>query len=176
MTPNTQPGLDPAVQQQIKQLLDQLKPIFTPDPASYWPLAPGWWAAGSFAAAALVALIWWLLMRHAQSAYRREALALLAPLQQCPLEQLPQQANTLLKRTALAAYANQRHYINGAFGREWVNWLNARCPYPVFTGSAARDLAEGGYMPAGTGDREALLHALRLWIQKHHPAWKQRHV
>lgn len=168
------PPANPSADEQAKILLEQLRPIFVPDAASFWPLAAGWWAAGGLSLVALAALIWWLFHRHARAAYRRQALKMIEPLSTCSPEQLPQLANTLLKRTALSAYSTERTWINAAFGDEWVQWLNARCPHPVFTGATAQDLAEGGYTPTIRADRDALLQAVQLWILKHRPLTKQQ--
>ena len=116
----------------------------------------------------------WLRRRRARDAYRREALQRVADLKQWEGETLVQQANILLKRTALSAYASEQPHINRAFGPAWVDWLNGCCKQPAFTGTAAADLAGGGYQATPEYDREALIAAVKRWIRTHRRGVRHR--
>lgn len=152
---------------QMQQLLEQMHDIQAPPPVAWWPPAPGWWILAALGILAVAALVIWARRRRAFSAYRRQALRELAQLQDCAPPLLLAQLNSLLKRTALQAYAPLRRQISGAFGPAWVEWLNARCKQPVFTGAAAEQLAAGGYAPGEPQDTQALLGAAQRWIAQH---------
>jgi len=161
---------------QVQQLLEKMHDIQAPPPVSWWPPAPGWWVLAALLLLSLAALVLWSRRRQARAAYRREALREMAQLHSCEPRSLLPLANSLLKRTALLAYGSSQRQINGAFGPAWVEWLNARCKQPVFTGAAAEQLASGGYASDEIQDREPLIGAVRLWIQHHRPEDRKRHV
>jgi hypothetical protein len=161
---------------QMQQLLEQMHDIQAPPPLSWWPPAPGWWVLAALVLILLAVLVAWVLHRRASNAYRRAALGEVAQLHSCAPQMLLPQVNSLLKRTALHAYMPMQRQINGAFGPGWVDWLNARCKSPVFTGAAAEQLAGGGYSPNEPCDPPVLIAAVQRWIQNHRPAGRQRHV
>lgn len=43
--------------------LSQLRDIHTPDPISWWPLAPGWWILAGLIILGLIVLVRWLIKR-----------------------------------------------------------------------------------------------------------------
>ncbi|HQQ63591.1 MAG TPA: DUF4381 domain-containing protein [Pseudomonadales bacterium] len=64
--------------------LAQLKPLIEPDAIRAWPPAPGWWVLGAILLACLIAAAVWGFRRwrwHRQTRYQREALSLLAMIQ-----------------------------------------------------------------------------------------------
>jgi len=106
--------------------------------------------------------------RHRKStAYKRSALHLVNDLKQYPDDQLPTEANRLLKRVALVAYPGERTTINQLYGETWVSWLNQRCKKPVFSGDAAAALAHGGYQPGVACPRDQLMADIQRWIRAH---------
>lgn len=163
MTPAQQPSLPP----EALELLEQMHNIFVPQGISWWPPAFGWWAAAISLLGALVLALIVYLIRHRQEAYRRTALKLLDQLREQSDAALPAEANRLLKRVALAAFPSEKLTINQAFGENWVDWLNARCPDLVFSGAAAAALARGGYQRDALYPREELLDRVRRWIATH---------
>jgi hypothetical protein len=66
-------------------LLAQLRDIHTPEPISWWPLAPGWWILLALIIAAIVILTIWLRSRKTRSTAISESLR--------QLRQLPDQAS-----------------------------------------------------------------------------------
>ncbi len=178
MTPAPQPSLPP----EALQLLEQMHNIFVPQAVSWWPPAFGWWAVGgSLLGARVLALITYLIRRR-QEAYRRTALKLLDGLHEYSDAQLPAEANRLLKRVALVAFPAEKLTINQAFGENWVDWLNARCPDLVFSGAAAAALARAGYQRDASYPRAELLDSVSRWIATHQrtlrstPARRPAHV
>jgi hypothetical protein len=155
---------------QAQELLEQMHGIITPAPVSWWPPAVGWWIVAAALLAALLILMLTLRQRRRQEAYRRAALQRLELLHNCPEAQLPTEANRLLKRIALAAFPADQLTINQAFGTLWVDWLNAHCRQPVFSGAAATALAHGGYQPNVSCPRDELLASLQRWVREHHRA------
>lgn len=152
---------------EAEQLLEQMHDIQTPDPAGWWPLAPGWWVLIILCLALLGALVYWRVTRSRQRRYRKEALNLLAVIEQRPSEHSLADVNDLLKRVALHAYPQEHSAIARSYGEQWVQWLNRKCSAPVFTGTAAEDLSTGLYRDGRQTPSPDLIFATRMWIQQH---------
>lgn len=114
--------------------LAALRDIQTPDPVSWWPLAPGWWVL----AALLLGLLIWLgvSLRRAQRRRREfgaqqqwlmaELNAIEQQAKQHPREAL-NQLSQLLRRCALkmqAASFESEQPVAGLHGDEWLSWLH----------------------------------------------------
>jgi len=54
--------------------LANLNPLRQPELISWWPLAPGWWLLLAIVLLGLSALVYFLIRRHRDNAYRRRAL------------------------------------------------------------------------------------------------------
>jgi hypothetical protein len=74
------PTADPtnAALPEAAALLEQLRDIELPEPASWWPPAPGWWAVAAAALIALFFLARFLNRRRLEGLYKKEARQLLA--------------------------------------------------------------------------------------------------
>jgi hypothetical protein len=107
--------------------LQRLHDIVVPQPAPWWPPAPGWlWLLGVLAMVAVVLLIR-AFARWQRNRYRRQALAELTRLSAARQEsgrQPPDPAAlaALLKRTALTAYP--REMVATLTGQEWFAFLD----------------------------------------------------
>ena len=64
--------------------LSQLRDIHTPDPISWWPLAPGWWILAGLVIIGLVFLIRWLIKRKNHQTAVTLAKSELLPLKEKP--------------------------------------------------------------------------------------------
>ena len=138
--------------------LDNLRDIVTPDPVSWWPLAPGWWVV--ILAGCLLAAIgaWRGVSRWRANAYRREALAKLGS-----AESIADVA-CLLKRTALGAYP--RSSVASLTGEAWCRFLteSSREPMPQDVSKAlTRDLFRHGDSDASDSLRSYAVS----WIRNH---------
>lgn len=177
-------SLSPQISPQMQALLAQMHDIVEPDATLWWPPAPGWWLLAALLLAAIVTITV-LTRRHRQrQAYRREALRQIAQLAPLAADLKPQalitRCNELLKRTALAAYPAEHTLIARSHGQAWIDWLHSHCatvkpsttlkPFDVPSADGSTPgqwLKEGLYRPDVACDPDALVTAVRLWIQHH---------
>lgn len=141
--------------------LAQLRDIHLPPPVTGWPPAPGWWLLVLAGLLVLLGIFVWSRRRRRQ-AYRREALRSLDRLCErgAPLAEFCE----LLKRAAAARYG--RLAVASLSGSEWVEFLNARTPAPLFDAAAEAALAARYRPDAGTADAH-LRRCIRQWIARH---------
>ena len=105
--------------------LTRMHDIVVPDPAPWWPPAPGWYLLLTLLG---VALGWWLV-RNVRSAwnnrYRKAALRELEVLRRASpgqhRDRTLAQLNRILKRTALASHP--RSVVAGLSGQSWIRFL-----------------------------------------------------
>jgi hypothetical protein len=156
---------------EMEALLAKLHDIKAPPPVDWWPLAPGWWILAGLLLTSLILSFWWLKNRRRKKAYRRDAHSEMRQLATQDSDQWIRKINELLKRTALAAYSQDRALINGLYGEPWVSWLNNRCRQPVFIGETAVILGAGGYRREDLQIDEAIkyqiMDAAKKWISQH---------
>jgi hypothetical protein len=138
--------------------LDALRDIVVPPPVSWWPLAPGWWVL-LLAIAVIAALVIRRAVRNRRAnAYRRAALAQLRGADS------PAEVNTILKRTALAAFP--RAGVARLAGPAWSDWLRE-------TGGADLDseiadsLAMSSFHAQDRTDLAAVKAFAGRWIRRH---------
>lgn len=150
--------------------LAQLRDIHLPEPVGWWPPAPGWWLLGALLLLLLAAAAWWLTRRRRRNRYRRAAVAearqLYASLAQDDGTAYLEQANQLLKRSALIACPQAG--VESLHGAAWVEFLNARHPRHPFDDSDRKLLAEGLYRAdAPAVDLAPFQQHLEQWLRGH---------
>ncbi|GAB3382397.1 DUF4381 domain-containing protein [Spongiibacter taiwanensis] len=147
-----------------------LADIHLPEPVSWFPPAPGWWALAGITLLLAVAISWALRRRHLQRAHRRQAIAELGKLKrQTNPHLLAQQINPLLRQVAL--HNHPRRDIAHLSGLAWAQWLAGS---GHISPDNARELVEAAYNPnAVLTDRDALLDQCERWIDKSRPAASQ---
>jgi hypothetical protein len=147
--------------------LSLLHDLALPEPAPWWPLAPGWQALGAVATGLAVVLIVLTVRRHLRNAYRREARAELASLRaRGDVTALP----ALVRRVALAAWP--RPQVASLTGASWISFLNGTTPSSLFPddlGGLWLRLAYDPQAAAGLDDtgRAELFAAAERWIATH---------
>jgi len=156
--------------------LQNLHDIISPQPVSWLPPAPGWYALGL---SLFLLCSWFSVQKYLawkRNKYRREALIELdeigkqlagnAKYQQL-LPQLPQ----LVKRTAIAAYG--RNLVASLTGNDWLAFLDKTGSTHLFTKGSGQLLNDCSYLPAAQlaqFSREqvaGLQKAVFYWIRKH---------
>lgn len=151
--------------------LAQLRDIHTPSPVDWWPPAPGWWLLLLLALLLLATLCVWCLRHYRARAYRRAARSELQALylqwQQLGDDQAYlQAANGILKRTAIAAFADAN--VQALSGARWCEFLDQHWRKPVVTGFQQGPLTSAIYSETAENCDIAALHALaERWIQVH---------
>ena len=156
--------------------LQNLHDIVVPASVSWLPPAPGWYALGL---TLLLLVLWGAFLwyrRWKRNAYRREALAELAHIENTLagdgaahllLPRLPE----LLKRTALAAYG--RGEVASLCGKSWLDFLDHSIGKPLFSGENGRLLLTCSYGSATLLDgisREQVQNLCRdvhTWLAGH---------
>jgi len=155
----------------ISDPLIDLAPLRLPEPATWWPLAPGVWLLLAVTAALLIAVTWWCVRRYQQAAYRRWGQQQLAALHgQWQHDQDTQayllQANRVLKIVALRS-ADHADEVAALSGEAWQRWLTARAPRlqdpdPRWLDGLYRREAPPPDLPVDTLQRYFL-----CWVQDH---------
>ncbi|MEO5352839.1 MAG: DUF4381 domain-containing protein [Magnetococcus sp. XQGC-1] len=159
----------------------ELRDIHLPEPISWWPPAPGWWAVlAAVGLCIVVAIFFW--HRHRQTRLRRAALAelerlLAAHAEQPDLPRLTGGLSALLRRVCLAA-----PWLSGAgepaaaglTGVAWLEFLERFLPEKPFTCGVGQWLIATPFQRADTNTpvlSDAALAELialcRSWLQLH---------
>jgi len=103
--------------------LTQLAPAHAPPPASWWPLAPGWWVLLALLALIIAALIYRQL--HPATRLRRIALHQLRNLETSTSDDvtLARELEHLLRRYAVARFGRDR--VANLSGERWIAFIVA---------------------------------------------------
>jgi hypothetical protein len=148
-----------------------LRDLHLPEPAGWWPLAPGWWALLAILAVGLLFLARNFLRQRRRDAARRQALRQLETLGRDYMNhrnavRLGSEASELLRRTMLA-YA-PRSDVAGLTGEQWLAWLDRGLDRSHFLTGDGRPLIEWPYQSperqVDQSDVAAFLDAIRLRI------------
>lgn len=158
----------------VDSRLSQLQEIPLPEPIAWIPATIGWVVVAVLLLIA-AGVVCWLIVRHRRrNAYRREALAELAlienNLQQPSVEPGITSIPALLKRTALAA--SSRDAVASLSGDEWLRFLDRTMNGNAFEKGPGQCLPRVTYAataPAelSIGEQQALIELSRLWIRTH---------
>ena len=156
-------------------LLKGFYEVELPDPVSY---APATTAAYVLIAAVAAALLWFAWARYRRwraDRYRREALAVLAA-----IEERARRAETrvgalrevplLLKETALAAFP--RTEVAELTGPPWLAFLDETGGGDAFSRGSGRLLVSGAYRTSGDYPADSVREVLALatgWVNDHRP-------
>ena len=107
-------------------LKQQLRDVHLPEAISWWPLAYGWWISIVLALFGISALVYYLLRKRKQNAYRHSAIKELNTAytlwqQQNDVAAYLQSANAILKRAVL--HFTKQQGIASQSGQAWLNTL-----------------------------------------------------
>jgi Ca-activated chloride channel family protein len=144
--------------------------ILPANPVSWFPATFGWKLLLLMLLGWLSHTLWRQWQQWRRNRYRRAALAELEHIfsqQQDAQRQLAAIA-TVLKSTALQAYP--RIDVAALSGTEWITWLNAHGPQPLFSGPATSLLTRtiySGETSVDSGDIEQLGDMTARWIRQH---------
>lgn len=122
--------------------------------------APGWDVLGGVVLLVMGGVIWVFIRHYRKNRYRREALAMLARMEDL------YSVNMLLKRVAMGILP--REEVAGLRGGEWIEFLNTMRRRRLFDERDER-LVSGLYGPA-EGAGEGFRGKAHEWIKKHHRA------
>lgn len=169
---DTPPKLDPLTETALRSMHD----IVLPAPVSWMPQTWGWAALAALTGLALAICLALALRRYHRNAYRREALQILAAIEQdlAKLEtatRAPGQVAKLLKRTALAAWPREK--VAPRTGEDWIAFLEASGDKTM--GRALSHLIrETEYRSAinaptlSSKEANEIVRDARHWIERHH--------
>jgi hypothetical protein len=152
----------------------RLQEVAPPEPAPWWPPAPGWYALGALLLLVLLWILWRGVTRWRANAYRREALQHLHRLEARALSEGGARAlaelPALLKRVALASFP--RAEVASVTGDAWLGFLDGNLGTTEFTRGAGRRLSALAYdQSSAVGlspeDARALIRLARRWVRRH---------
>lgn len=117
-----------------------LRDVHQPPPPPWWPPAPGWWLLAA-AVLLLAAVLAWLAWRRSR---RRRALARLFDQ---TLQEAPTPAARVAAMSELLRRAGRRRdpRADTLHGDDWLRFLDAGSPRPLFAGELGRLLLDGGF-------------------------------
>ena len=144
--------------------------ILPADPVSWLPTTVGWKLLLVILLAWFARTLWRQWQQWRCNRYRRAALTELEHIfshQQDARRQLAAIA-TLLKSTALQAYP--RIEVAALSGPQWITWLNAHAPQPLFSDAATGLLTHSvynGQTSVNNGEVEQLGDLAATWIRDH---------
>ena len=141
--------------------------LTSPTAISWLPQTPGWYLVGVIILIWLMRMGWRRSVHWYRNRYRREATRRLDALAQQHQADWLLQLNQLLKLTALAGYS--RETVARLSGLEWVGFLNAQCPEPLFQGDLEQCFGDDLYAnrPLSEHKKSELITASRRWIIEH---------
>lgn len=146
--------------------LTNLRDIHLPEAISWWPLAPGWWAAIILICAVILAVSVRLYRNHQRRLYRRQALLELQRIETLAAPQQMVELLDTLRRTAISAYPKQS-FANLGPG-DFLRFLKDTCAEPIFQ-TIPSNLEAALYSDQSVTQQvlEDFFNSARLWIQKH---------
>ncbi len=140
-----------------------LRDIHQPPSPPWWPPAPGWWLL-AVAVLLLAAVVAWFAWRRS---HRRRALAGL-------FDQAMREAPTPVARVAAMSELLRRAgrhrdpRADTLHGDDWLRFLDADHPQPLFAGESGRLLLDGGFRADAD---EAAVAALALRARQRFLEW-----
>jgi hypothetical protein len=143
--------------------------IHLPDPAGWWPLAPGWWILFTFLlGCSILAFLW--LQKYLQTSLKKDASKELNTIEK--IYEQTQNAtrcisdlSILLRRIVLSQ--KQKTPVAGITGVAWLKLLDQRLGTVDFSQGPGRILLAGPYQPAVEKQNvEELIRLCRKWVSR----------
>jgi len=107
---------------------------------AWWPPAPGWWVALALVGIVLALLAWWRIRRRRRDAVILRLFDLAVADAGSPSRQVAAMSE-LLRRAARRKDAG----ADTLDGEDWLRFLDAGLPQPVFSAGAGALLRDGGF-------------------------------
>lgn len=107
---------------------------------AWWPPAPGWWVALALVGIVLALLAWWRIRRRRRDAVILRLFDLAVADAGSPSRQVAAMSE-LLRRAARRKDAGAATLD----GEDWLRFLDAGLPQPVFSAGAGALLRDGGF-------------------------------
>ena len=142
--------------------LSKLAPAHAPPPASWWPLALGWWVLIVVLMSLMAALIYW--QRNPTLRLRRLALRELKNLQSTLNDDrdFARELEHLLRRYAVARFG--RDSVSNLSGERWLSFM-VEHGGTVLTGDAGKNLLIAAYGGSATTHRTLWLSGAQAFIK-----------
>jgi len=131
------------LQTQLKELRD----IHLPDPVSFWPLAPGWWAL-LVILPVLYFFIRYIVRWARRPKYKKLAMAELAAIEvdyaiSKDATKACGEISLLIRRALVAKFGNQE--VAGLVEEEWLSYLDKLSKTDCFTSGSGRFIVSAPY-------------------------------
>lgn len=141
----------------------QLRDVHEGIAPAWWPPAPGWWMALLLAAVVAALLAWWCMRRRRRDAAILHLFDDAVARAQSPAQQVAAMSE-LLRRAA----RRRDPKADALDGEDWLHFLDAGMPQPVFSAGAGMLLRDGGFR-ADVAAHEA--DALRVVARQRYLSW-----
>ena len=147
---------------------EELRDIHLPDPISWWPLAPGWYALALLIVLILLISGWWLYrLRH--PSIKKSAMRELVRIESeydehSNTQQLCADISILLRRVAIS-YGSREHEA-GITGEAWLKHLNGLCVQPIFSKKMSGFLLYAPYQQSPDIPVADFLAACNQWVEQ----------
>ncbi len=147
-----------------------LRDIHIPNPVSWWPLAPGWWAL--FVVVMIVialagAYVWWRKRHCIRRAAIREFILIEKHFaEHLDTHRLARELSQLARRTALAYTPTSG--TAALIGPDWIAHLESLNEAAHNTASVMESLALAAYRPDASFDADVVLDTCREWFSNLH--------
>lgn len=146
--------------------LSQLRDIHMPDPAGFWPPAPGWWLLAGLLLTVLVLLAIRQWRHWQKQRWKKTALAELDRLEESEpaSERWFAAVNEILKRSAMACYPSRNPQTLS--GDRWVAFLTETWPDGEAPPRALLScMVQACWQPDTPCSADEVLRAARVWIR-----------
>jgi Domain of unknown function (DUF4381) len=155
----------------LTELMEQLHDIEGLDPASWWPLAPGWWLLIAIALLLILGVAWFAACKFAfYRSWKNDTLQKLAVLEKNLNDDTARTTLMLLseylRRMAMQRFP--RKECAGLTGESWLKWLAAHDPKKFDWENKGVLLIEVPYAPVKQGLPASqigeLIQAAKQWV------------
>lgn len=148
---------------------DELTDIMTPDAASAWPLAEGWWIVISIATVLILGLAFFAFRLLRGSQGRRWALSEIDKIanefnQTDDYSTLASKLSILMRRAAMTN--RPRNFVAGLVGEDWLAFLDSVGQTQDFNKGVGRYLITAPYIESPLYDADALVALCKRWVRK----------
>lgn len=131
----------------------------------WWPLAPGWWLVLALVVAIAILFAWWTARRHRRRAALLRLFDDAVAQARTPSEQVAAMSEVLRR-----AARRKDPAADALDGDDWLHFLDAGMPQPVFSAGAGRLLRDGAFRSDVSAQAA---EALRVVARERYQRWMQ---
>ncbi|MGH8138480.1 MAG: DUF4381 domain-containing protein [Steroidobacteraceae bacterium] len=142
--------------------LAQLAPGHPPEPAGWWPPAPGWWGLLVLSVLLATAIAWWRL-RDPHRSRRRAALREIRLIRAHPTGEAAAAIEDLLRRFAVTVFGVAS--VGKLSGEAWLRFIGSQGGEPL-AGEHGRSLLAAAFGNAPVSESERWLAGAEMFVRR----------